>query len=249
VNPFFFGSSQSQLFGAYDPPPGGGRRGAVLCYPWGREYLLAHGTFRYLARLLAGAGYHVLRFDYSGTGDSAGEFEDAGAEQWVAEIHTAIDELRDVGGVEQVTLIGLRYGAALAALAARARRDVERLVLWDPVADGASYLAGFGVPVGVGLAEPKVECEVQGVVLTPQMRHDIEGVIPECYGADLPRTLLLTTDESADTGSALREHLSAAGVGCTAEHVPDLPIWALEWGGGGIGMPVTAVRAIVAWMS
>lgn len=249
MNPFFFGSSRNQLFGAYDPPPTGGRRGVVLCYPWAREYLLVHGTFRYLARLLAGAGYHVLRFDYSGTGDSAGEFEDAGVEQWVGDIHTAIDELRDVGQVAQVTLIGLRYGAALAARAARGRRDVERLVLWDPVADGATYLAGFGVSVCPESSETDAAFEVQGVVLTPRMHHDIARVTPESYGADLPRTLLVNTDESADTGSTLHDHLSAARVDFTTEHVRDVPVWALEWGIGGTGMPVKAIRAIVTWMS
>jgi hypothetical protein len=39
-----------------------------------------------------------------------------------------------------VTLLGLRFGATLAALASAARDDVERLVLWEPVREGARYL-------------------------------------------------------------------------------------------------------------
>lgn len=248
MTPFFFGSSRRQLFGAYDSPPAGGRRGAVLCYPWAREYLLAHGTFRHLARMLADAGYHVLRFDYSSTGDSAGEFDEASAEQWVADIHTAIDELRETAQLGSVTLIGLRYGATLAAMAASGRSDVDRLVLWDPVADGKSYLSGMGVG-GLSRAKPMEKCEVQGVVLTAQMRQDIERVSPQSFGARLPPALLLTTAEPANTGLALRMHLSAIGADVTGEHVPDISVWALEWNRGGVRMPVTAVRTILAWMS
>lgn len=243
MTPFFFGDSRRQLFGAYDAPPVGGRCGAVLCYPFAREYLLAHGTYRYLARALAGAGFHVLRFDYFGTGDSAGEPEAADATQWLDDIGVAIDELRDMAGVERVALVGLRYGAVLAAKAARMHRDVGRLVLWEPLTDGAGYLAGLG-PRGTD-----APWEVQGTLVSAQLRRDIEGVTLDAFGAGLPRTLLLTSDDAADGSAALREHLSAQGVVHEARYVPDIAIWAREWGSGGIGMPVRAVRSIVGWMS
>jgi pimeloyl-ACP methyl ester carboxylesterase len=243
MTPFFFGNSHRQLFGAYDAPPAGGRLGAVLCYPFAREYLLAHGTCRYLARVLSGAGYHVLRFDYFGTGDSAGEPEAADAAQWLGDIDAAIDELRDMAGVERIALVGLRYGAVLAAKAARMRCDVDRLVLWEPLTDGAGYLAGLGLR---GAVAP---WEAQGTLLSAQLRRDIEGVSLDVFGAGLPRTLVLTSNDAADGGAALREHLSARGVAHDAQYVPDVAIWAREWGSGGVGMPVRAVRSIVAWMS
>jgi len=249
VNPFFFGRSESHLFGAYDSPPAGGARGAVLCYPFGREYLLAHGTFRLLARSLSAAGYHVLRFDYSGTGDSAGELADASEAQWIDDIHAAIDETKDLGQLGQVALIGMRYGGALAALAARGRRDVDRLVLWDPTSDGASYLASVGAPVLAAGGGEDAGCEVSGVVLTPRLRGDIEHVTHATYGHGLPRTLLLTTGTASDEAVPLRDHLTAVGVACTVKHVPDIPAWATEWGRAGAGMPVVAVNAIVGWMT
>ena len=59
----------------------------------------------------------------------------------VADTRAAIDELkRQVPGLDRVTLVGLRFGATLAAAAAAGRDDVERLVLWDPVVDGADYM-------------------------------------------------------------------------------------------------------------
>lgn len=247
MTPFFFGRTEVQLFGAYDAPAGGGRNAVVLCYPFGREYLLAHGTFRLLARKLAAAGLHVLRFDYSGTGDSAGEIEDAREARWVADVSTAIDEVKELAQAEQVTLVGMRYGAALAARAVRGRADVNRLVLWDAVTDGAGYLARAGVSPDSGAGG--AACEASGVVLTPALRADIEGLTLERYGAGLPATLVLTTSGPASRGIQLRERLGSVAVDCRAEHVPDVAVWQVEWGQGGEGMAVSAVQRIVEWLS
>jgi pimeloyl-ACP methyl ester carboxylesterase len=47
---------------------------------------------------------------------------------------------RQVPELRQVTLVGLRLGATIAAAVAATRSDVDRLVLWDPVTDGAAYM-------------------------------------------------------------------------------------------------------------
>ena len=248
MNPFFFGTKERRLFGAYDPPRGTGRRGAVVCYPWAREYLLAHPTLRHLARLLSGRGFHVLRFDYSGTGDSAGDAADASQDQWLADVQTAVDELKEVGQLAQVGLIGMRYGAALAAWTAGRRRDIDRLVMWDPVFDGRAYLAELGVPPQA--AEASAERDVRGAVLTERLRSGMETVTLPSFGPGLPRTLIVDTVESAGGSDALQGQLAAAGVDCTLERVPDVPVWAKEWGGTGesAGMAVAAVNRIVAWL-
>ena len=71
MTPFYFGAGPQRLFGIYEPAvlTGRGKRGAVLCYPWGPEYVHAHRVMRQLAIKLAGAGVHTLRFDFFGTGD------------------------------------------------------------------------------------------------------------------------------------------------------------------------------------
>ena len=74
-----------------------------------------------LLEQLAAQGWHVLRFDYFGTGDSAGEFDEADLTGWEADIEQALDELLDMAGARKVALVGLRLGATLAArVAARA---------------------------------------------------------------------------------------------------------------------------------
>lgn len=99
----------------------------------------AHRAFRQLAMLLARSGFHVFRFDYFGTGDSAGDSDEGTVDQWTMDIATAIEELKDTADIARVSLVGLRLGASLAALAAKDRDDLESLVLWDPVVDGGRY--------------------------------------------------------------------------------------------------------------
>src|SRR4051794_38121763 len=142
MQPFYFGTSQQQLFGVYHPPGAKPPRQSaiVLCQPLGHEYLRAHRAFRNLGVALAGQGCHVLRFDYFGCGDSGGDGEQATVEQNLADLDAAIDEIKDTSGIARVSLVGLRFGATLAALAAARRRDIERIVLWDPVSDGRAYL-------------------------------------------------------------------------------------------------------------
>jgi pimeloyl-ACP methyl ester carboxylesterase len=244
VNPFFFGSSARQLFGVYEAPGQSHRGAVVLCPPLGNEYLYSHPTYRLLSRMLTDAGFHVLRFDYFGTGDSAGEFEDTDQKQWLSDISTAADELKDLSGMERVSLVGLRYGGTLAALTSRARRDIDRLVLWNPVINGRSYLSEFDAkPTG-----RSGEADVSGVVVTSRIRHDIEQATTDTFGPNLPSTLILVTTDAVEQYEALRGQLAATGADASLRHVPDVPAW-LNSHLTAAAMPVAALRAIVTWMS
>jgi uncharacterized protein len=139
--PFFFGSSTHLLFGAHSAPSKGARDSAVvLVPPMGQEAIRAHRGIRQLGLRLARERFHALRFDLRGTGDSAGDFAGARLDAWVEDTRTAMDELRDRTGVQRLSLVGLRLGAAIAWRATRGRRDVDRVVLWEPVVSGARYL-------------------------------------------------------------------------------------------------------------
>jgi uncharacterized protein len=142
VEPLFFGTAGARLYGVHHPPEARPRRdlGVVLCHPAVQEYNRSHWAFRRLAVMLARSGFSVLRFDYRGTGDSAGDLEDAGVPGWCADIREAADELRGLSGVRRISLVGFRLGAALAALASTTGLDVQDLVLWEPAVDGREHL-------------------------------------------------------------------------------------------------------------
>lgn len=143
MQPFYFGRTGRQLFGLHLAPQ---RRracaaGVVLCGPAPQEYMRTHWAYRKLAALLSREGFHVLRFDYFGTGDSAGEGREGSLAQWRADVHAAAAELSDLAGLRRVSLVGLRLGAALAALAVKDGLPVRDLVLWEPAVDGRAHLA------------------------------------------------------------------------------------------------------------
>ena len=138
---FFFGSSNQQLFGSYHPPFGGdGQVLTVICSPLFSESARTHSALRKLAISIAEMGQHVLRFDYRGTGDSFGELEDVTISDWVEDIGLAVREGREVSGCSEVQILGVRAGALLACTSVGAASEIQRLVLWDPIADGAAYL-------------------------------------------------------------------------------------------------------------
>jgi pimeloyl-ACP methyl ester carboxylesterase len=141
VEHLFFGTRG--LFGSLDRPQRLQRRPAavLLCNPLGEEAVRAHRIYRVLARRLAASGYAVLRFDYSGTGDSAGEPRDAALDDWLDDVAAAADALRSASGARQLVACGIRLGGTLAALGtARRGQRLRHLVLWDPVVEGGGYL-------------------------------------------------------------------------------------------------------------
>lgn len=139
MTPIYFGDAKRRLFGLLDPASGGAGapRAALLCHPAGDEHIHAYRTFRQLALRLSQEGYHVLRFDYYGTGDSFGATDEGEVVGWCDDIEAAITELKDTTGAAKVSLVGLRLGANLAAqVAAKRPNEIVSLVLWEPLPVG-----------------------------------------------------------------------------------------------------------------
>lgn len=245
MNPFFFGTSARQLFGIYEPPARSARdHGVVLCPPLGNEYLNAHPAYRLLARQLAADGHHVLRLDYHGTGDSAGEFEDTAQTDWIADVRTAITELKDLGQISRVALVGIRIGGTLAAQEARRRDDVDRLVLWDAITDGRAYLA----EIGAGAAGPDGVIDAAGVGLGADARRDLDGITLDTFRAPLPPTLVAVSAASADRQQALAARLRQQDVEVSLRHQPDVAAW-LEGPIGTLSLPIATLKGVVQWLS
>ena len=140
--PLFFGPPSRRLFGAFHEASPGRMQslGVLLCNPFGQEAIRTHRLFRVLAIRLAKAGIHVLRFDYFGTGDSAGDDDQADLQGWCADIQTAHEELVRLSGAGKVTWVGSRLGAVPAIQAlGQSAKSAQRLVVWDPVVEAPAY--------------------------------------------------------------------------------------------------------------
>jgi pimeloyl-ACP methyl ester carboxylesterase len=146
--PFFFDRTGARLFGLRHTPPAPGEIGFVMSHPFAEEKLWGHRVYVSFARQLAARGFPVLRFDYMGAGDSTGKTADTSLDTHLADLAAAVVEMRRAHpNVRHVGIVGLRFGASLAALLAEravddpalaAVRDAP-LILWDPVLDGDGY--------------------------------------------------------------------------------------------------------------
>lgn len=142
MTPLRFMRSRRELFALYIPAQGASvGRGVVLCNPFGQEAVRAHRFYRVLGQRLAASGIDVLRFDYFGCGDSAGEDAEFDLDGAVLDTIAAVALLRREARVPDISLTGLRLGASIAWLAARQPgTDIARLAMIEPVIDGVAYL-------------------------------------------------------------------------------------------------------------
>jgi len=258
MQPFHFGTSAQQLFGVYHAPDArSARQSAILlCQPFGHEYLRAHRAFRNLAVSLAGQGFHTLRFDYFGCGDSGGNGDQATVDQGLADLSAAIEELKDTSGVSRVSLVGLRFGATLAALTAGRRHDIDRLVLWDPVLDGGVYLADVRDlharwlldRMGIAPAE-NASGELLGFPVTEEMHNQMVAArltpLPKLHAKDV--WLLVSEQETAY--DRLHQNLEAFGLPVRYGVIPGDGDWQRLDAVHQTLLPHAMVRAIVSAMA
>ncbi|MGZ3596086.1 MAG: serine aminopeptidase domain-containing protein [Syntrophales bacterium] len=189
MEPFYFGESPKKLYGCHHLPQKLHDKACaiVLCYPIGQEYIRSHRAFYQLAVYLSRAGFHVLRFDYFGCGDSEGDFEDGSLLQWTNDIQTAIAEMQKRSGLTGVCLIGLRIGATLALQAVADCPHIESVILWEPVSDGKLYLKELAKTQRDFLSQMSgrkkreiagsgISNEVLGFPMTLKLKQDLEMI-------------------------------------------------------------------------
>lgn len=142
IEAFFFGDSGKEIFATYHAPGGMGTDVlTVICPPLFAEYMSTQAALRDLAISLSTAGQHVLRFDYRGTGDSSSDLSDMTVSDWVDDIVAAAEEGVDISGANRINLVGVRLGGLLLCSALPRIDGIGKVVLWDAVRDGKTYLA------------------------------------------------------------------------------------------------------------
>jgi pimeloyl-ACP methyl ester carboxylesterase len=215
--PCYFGAAECRLFGWLHRASGPARMGGVLlCEPIGYDAILTHRTYRSMAEAFAVVGVTTLRFNYWGTGDSAGTDENGSSvEGWLASIDAARRELERVCGDGPITMVGLRMGGTLAMLSA-AVRPVEQLVLFHPVVTGRSYLRGLRALAAIttnadAATDGDWTLEAGGFLVPPELQRTIEALTPQSV-TQLPAAhVMLLHRDDLHVSSLLSKHLRALG--------------------------------------
>ena len=119
-----------------------------------------------------GPGIVALRFDYDGTGDSAGLQDDPDrVASWLASVEAARQFLLDLGAPD-VSAVGMRLGATLAGCQAAAATPFRSLVLWDPCLSGRTFLREGEALFALGEDDGRVHED--GLRHTPGFQYDAE---------------------------------------------------------------------------
>jgi len=248
-----------------------GSRGVVLLGALDYEGLCTWRPLFSLAERLAAAGCPTLRLDYPGHGESAAPGPGARTiEAAVATVHAAADFLKIRAGVTEIIVVGLRFGALVAALAAQGRPDIAGLALMAPPISGRAYLRNLTVQAHL-LAEGRAsksaegELDIAGFRLSAASQAAIKAAkLPAEHGVQCLLVLdpgIEAEGRSATTAPAGRvvERLPFAGYGQlmqnpTLAQVPaafdDVVVWASAGRPEGHGWPVQAEPVLLngaAW--
>lgn len=260
---FLDGPDGVRLFARYHAPPAPPRAAFAFVHPLFEEKKAAHRILLDAAGAFAAAGVAVLRVDLRGCGDSSGRFEEAGVSGWQADIDLAVDELGRLAPGVPIGLLGLRFGATLAGLAAERSPGVRLLALWEPVADPRGSLAqdlrrrlvremltrgkAHGAR-GDLMAQASAEhpLDFDGYPVTPALLEELGAIDwpgrPAAFAGDV---LVLGISSSGAPGQAVAEVGRAFGAArVESATVKAMPFWNLV----GLAACPDAVRLSADWV-
>jgi exosortase A-associated hydrolase 2 len=228
-------------------PVGDAPRALVLyLHPFAEEMNKSRHIVAQQSRALAARGFAVLQVDFTGCGDSGGDFGDATWAIWIDDAVDACVWLTGAFGSRNavpVWLWGLRAGCLLATAALPRMTRVDGLIFWQPVLSGSAVLQQFlrlkslaqstGRPNRFSVKALR-EClaageavEVAGYTLHPQLAEGLEGAHLQPPGSSLMHTLWFEVS-SGESSPAMR---GAAHAWASAGHVvqiyvaPDAAFW------------------------
>jgi hypothetical protein len=221
----------------------------VICGPIGHEHTHSYRTLLHLADHLAGEGFAALRFDYHGTGISPGDaLTPRLLERWIENVCAGARVMRKITGGE-VSLLGLRLGAALAGVAA-SQLAIDHLVAWAPVVSGKGFareLDAMAKIAGATRSDDADYLEAGGFILSDETAEQLSTIDLAQLECQIRGDALILERDDIPTSPRLSSGLSGRGV-----HVD-----VLEGPGYGAMMdephytvvPDAAISTITQWLS
>ena len=119
------------------PEGKGPHPGVLMLHGFTGDKVESHFLFVKTARALAQAGFATLRFDFRGSGESEGRFQEVTIPGEISDALSVFDWFSRQEGVDasRLAVLGLSMGGCVAAHVAGADPRVKALVLWAAVAD------------------------------------------------------------------------------------------------------------------
>ncbi len=236
----------------------------LICNPFGQEAIRCHRLLKVLADRLARSGFHVMRFDYFGTGDSDGDDIDDDLASWIDDVCNADHELRVRSRCARISWFGLRLGASVAATASsKVGVAPQRLVLWDPIVYGAEYLdeiVAANAAAGEGNYGPRWLCELRlremvtreatmavlGFPLGPTLREQLRAISPNDFTDTRAARITILNARTPEYLNEFRRMLAARAVDINIRPISSDIVWASNEAMNSAIVPADVLQEIVA---
>ncbi len=204
------------LFVPEDLRPGERRAGIVLChgYTGVRNLYLPD-----IARILNGAGYVVLSFDYKGWGDSEGPPSRLAPYSRVADVQAALSFLAAQGEVDpgRLAIYGTSYGGATVVFVAAIDPRVKCVVSVVGIGHGARWMRS--------VRRPDEYCDLLERSAADRTRRALSGASEFVERSEI----LLPDRQSAELAAAARRLVPGAVNKIPLEYVDDTLGFNPEW--------------------
>ena len=186
----FLGAEGQKLAGRLDLPDGPVRTYALFahCFTCTKQSVAASR----IARALASLGYGVLRFDFTGLGDSGGAFADSSFSGSIADVVAAARAMTAAGRPVRL-LVGHSLGGAAVLAAAPELPEVLAVATIGAPAEASHVRHLLGDGLDQLLAEGEAEVAIGGRPFRLRRRFldDLEGQDQKARIASLHRALLV----------------------------------------------------------
>ena len=139
-----------------------------------------HRLFVKASRYLVEKGYGVFRFDFSGCGESDGDYEDVTVTNQLNEVQSVLNYLSTNKKVdaENIILIGHSLGGAVASITAARDKRISKLILWSPVGKPFEDITGILGEVNVAIAKSKGKVDYNGYYVSHTFLEDLKNHQP-----------------------------------------------------------------------
>lgn len=207
----FEGASGETLDARLELPAGPPRAYALFahCFTCSKDYFAATR----ISRQLADRGFAVLRFDFTGLGESDGEFSGTNFSSNVGDLAKAAEFLEAGHGAPSL-LIGHSLGGAAAIVAAHRIPSIKAVATLAAPADAGHVIQTLGVDTDEVEANGQTDVTLGGqtITITRQFLEDIADQNVEAAARDLRLPLLIAhspVDEVVGIDNASRLFIEA----------------------------------------
>jgi len=175
--------------------------GVVLCHGFTGQKMETHRLFVTMSRALEKQGIASLRFDFRGSGESEGGFEEMTVSGEISDAAVAFGKLTSHRKIDHKRLgvLGLSLGGCVAACLAGQEKRMASLALWSVVAEPAELLTDRMSPQEKRILRRKAYLDRAGMPVGRAFFKELPSIHPleEVVRSECPVFIVHGTEDMA----------------------------------------------------